>query len=139
MIAMALSCGPRILIADNDPEFRLYLKTLLIRRGYYVMSAATADDAIDASRRFRPQIIVVDMAMPQRAGAEFDDGADVIAQLQAGALAREVHCFLMTGYDPDDVQERLALLQVSPEIWRKPIDGSKFLERLEQLRGGPPL
>jgi len=126
--------GTRILIADNDPDFRLYLKTLLIRRGYYVMSAATADDAIDASRRFWPQIIVVDMAMPQRAGAEFDDGADVIAQLQAGALSREVHCFLMTGYDPEDVQERLAQLRVSPEIWHKPVDGSKFLERLEELR-----
>jgi signal transduction histidine kinase/CheY-like chemotaxis protein len=128
--------GLRALIVDNDPEFRLYLKTLMTKRGYYVLAAASADDAIDAARRFRPQIVIADMALPERPGAVFEDGADVIAQLQLGSLSREVHCFLVTGYDPADLQERLASLQVSPEVWRKPIDGGKFLERLEQLRRG---
>jgi signal transduction histidine kinase len=126
--------GIRALIVDNDPEFRLYLKTLLAKHGYYVLCAATADDAIDAARRFRPQLVITDMALPERPGAEFDSGADVIAELQSGALAREVHCLLVTGYDPADMQERLASLQHPPEIWRKPIDGAKLLERLALLR-----
>ena len=61
------------------------------------------------------------------------DGADLIAQLQTGALIREIYCFMVTGYDPADVRERLALLQITPEIWQKPLDGEKFLLRLEEV------
>ena len=126
--------GVRVLVVDNDPEFRLYLKTLLAKHGYYVLGAATADDAVDAARRFRPQFVTVDMALPQRPGAEFGDGADLVSQLQTGALTRELYCFVVTGYDPAEAQERLAALHVTPEIWQKPIDGEKFVGRLDQVR-----
>ncbi len=126
--------GVRILLVDDDPEFRLYLKTLLVRHGYYVLGAATADDAVDATRRFRPQFMVVDLALPQRSGAELGDGKDVIAEVQTGALTRELYCFVVTGYDPEEVLQRLAPLQVTPEIWQKPIDGGQFVKRLEEIR-----
>jgi signal transduction histidine kinase len=125
--------GVRVLIVDNDPDFRRYLKVLLTKHGFYVLGAATADDGLDAARRFRPQILMVDMALPQRPGAELGDGADLVAQLQTGALVREVYCFMLTGYEPDDVRERLALLQITPEIWRKPVDGEKLLSRLAEV------
>jgi signal transduction histidine kinase/CheY-like chemotaxis protein len=134
LVAAGDESGVRILVVDNDPEFRLYLKTLLVKHGYYVLGAATADDGVDATRRFRPQFLVVDLALPQRPGAELGDGRDVIAQVQTGALTRELYCFVVTGYDPGEVQERLALLQVTPEIWQKPIDGERFIERLEEVR-----
>jgi len=134
LVAAGNEGGLRVLVVDNDPEFRLYLKTLLAKHGYYVLGAATADDALDASRRFRPQFVTVDMALPQRPGAELGDGADLVLQLQTGALTRELHCFVVTGYDPAEVQERLAALPVAPEIWQKPVDGNKFVERLDQIR-----
>ena len=92
--------GVRVLVVDNDPEFRHYFKTLLTKHGYYVLTAATADDALDAARRFRPQVVIVDLALPQRPGAELGDGADLVAQLQTGALIREIYCFMVTGYEP---------------------------------------
>jgi signal transduction histidine kinase/ActR/RegA family two-component response regulator len=133
LVAIGNEHGVRALIVDNDPEFRRYLKTALVKHGYYVLAAATADDAVDAARRFRPQVLVVDFALPRRPGAELGDGADVVAQLQTGALVRGVHCFMITGYDPEQVRERLALLQITPEILQKPIDAGKFLARLDQL------
>jgi len=131
--------GVRVLIVDNDPEFRYYLKTLLVKHGYYVLGAATADDAVDAARRFRPQILVVDLALPQRPGANLGDGADVIAHLQTGALIGEHYCFMATGYDPAHVRERLGLLQITPEILQKPLDGGKLLERLERALQRAPV
>jgi DNA-binding response OmpR family regulator len=128
--------GVRVLVVDNDPEFRHYFKTLLTKHGYYVLAAATADDAVDASRRFRPQVVIVDLALPQRPGAELGDGADLVAQLQTGTLIREIYCFMVTGYEPADVRERLSLLQVTPEIWQKPLDGEKFLKRLDAILSG---
>jgi signal transduction histidine kinase/ActR/RegA family two-component response regulator len=133
LVASGNENGPRILVVDNDADFRHYLKSLLIKHGYYVLTAAAADDALDASCRFRPQIVVVDLALPQRPGAELGDGADLVAQLQTGALVREVYCFMVTGYEPAEVRERLVLLQVTPEIWQKPLDGDKFLKRLDEV------
>lgn len=134
LVAAGDEHGARVLVVDNDPEFRLFLKTLLTKQGYYVLGAATADDALDAARRFRPRFLIVDMALPQRPGAELGDGADLVAKLQTGALTRELHCLVVTGYDPTEVHERLALLQITPEVWQKPIDGPRFVERLEQIR-----
>jgi DNA-binding response OmpR family regulator len=133
LVAAGDESGVRVLVVDNDPEFRHYFKTLLTKHGYYVLSAATADDALDATRRFRPQVVIVDLALPQRPGAELGDGADLVAQLQTGALIREIYCFMVTGYEPADVHERLALLQITPEIWQKPLDGERFLARLEEI------
>ena len=41
----------KILVVDNDPEFRHYLKTLLSKHGYYVLTTSTADDGLDALDR----------------------------------------------------------------------------------------
>ena len=136
LVAAGDESGVRVLVVDNDPEFRHYFKTLLTKHGYYVLTAATADDAVDAARRFRPQMVIVDLALPQRPGAELGDGADLVAQLQTGTLIREIYCFMVTGYEPADVRERLALLQVTPEIWQKPLDGEKFLKRLDEVLSG---
>ena len=133
LVAAGNEAGARVLVVDNDPEFRHYFKTLLTKHGCYVLTAATADDALDAARRFRPQVVVVDLALPQRPGSELGDGADLIAHLQAGALVREIYCFVVTGYEPTEVRERLSLLQVTPEIWLKPLDGERFLARLEEV------
>ncbi len=133
LVAVGDESGVRALVVDNDAEFRHYFKTLLIKRGYYVLAAATADDALDAARRFRPQIVIVDLALPQRPGAELGDGADLVGQLQTGALIREIFCFMITGYDPAEVRERLVHLQVTPEIWQKPLDGEKFVARLDEI------
>jgi CheY-like chemotaxis protein/anti-sigma regulatory factor (Ser/Thr protein kinase) len=131
--------GIRVLVVDNDAEFRHYLKTLLTKHGYYVLAAATADDALDAARRFSPKFVIVDLALPQHPGAELGDGADLVAQLQTGALIRDIYCFMVTGYEPADVRERLTHLQVTPEIWIKPLEGAQFLARLEEILGASKL
>ena len=140
LLAAGNENGDRVLVVDNDPEFRHYFKTFLTKNGYYVLTAATADDGFDAAQRFRPQVLIVDLALPQRPGAELGDGADLVAQLQTSALVREIYCFMVTGYEPADVRDRLSLLQVTPEIWQKPLDGERFMARLEEvLRGRKPV
>ena len=128
--------GARVLVVDNDADFRRFLKTLLTKHGYYVLTAATADDALDGARRFHPRVVIVDLALPQRPGAELGDGADLVAQIQLGSMIREIYCFVVTGYEPADVRERLALLRITPEIWQKPLDAGQFLPRLEAVLAG---
>ena len=135
LLATGTETGARVLVVDNDADFRQVMSALLTRHGYYVLTAATADDGLDAVRRFHPQIVMVDLALPQRPGAELGDGADLVAQLQTGALVGDIYCFMVTGYEMAEARERLALLQVTPEIWQKPLDFDKFFKRLETIVG----
>jgi signal transduction histidine kinase/FixJ family two-component response regulator len=139
LLATGPENGARILIVDNDADFRNIFKALLTRHGYYVLTAGTADDALDAARRFRPQVVIADLALPQQPGAELGDGADLVAQLQTGALIGEMYCIIVTGYELADVRERFSLLQITPEIWQKPLDAQKFLKRIESIVTGSGL
>jgi two-component system, NarL family, nitrate/nitrite response regulator NarL len=62
----------RILIADDHPIFRDGLRRLLeAEQGFKVVAeACDGVEAVDFVRRFRPEILLLDLAMPRRPGIE---------------------------------------------------------------------
>ena len=69
---------PRILIVDNNSKFARNARLLLDRSGKYV--ACTVIDprrALEIARSFKPDLVLVDLIMPQA------DGIEVAAQLEA--------------------------------------------------------
>ena len=58
----------RILIVDDDDEFREVLRQQLIRAGYLVFDARDAGSALQIARTARPDVIVVDLLMPELDG-----------------------------------------------------------------------
>ena len=63
--------GRRALILDDEADARALLKQLLGDCGMDVIVAATADEAIAAIRRDRPDVLVSDIGMPIVDGYEF--------------------------------------------------------------------
>ena len=57
-----------ILLVDDDPNQRDMYKRRLERRGYVVRLASGADAAAEALRARRPDLVVLDIAMPERDG-----------------------------------------------------------------------
>ncbi|MGB1561524.1 MAG: ATP-binding protein [Sinimarinibacterium flocculans] len=57
--------APRIqvLVVDDEEAIRVGMKTLLEEMGFEVQVAASTDAAIDASRRFRPSIVLADFRL----------------------------------------------------------------------------
>jgi CheY-like chemotaxis protein len=69
---------PRILIVDNNSQFARSARLLLDQSGKYV--ACTVIDprrALETGRSFKPDLVLVDLIMPQ------EDGIEVAAQLEA--------------------------------------------------------
>jgi DNA-binding response OmpR family regulator len=69
---------PRILIVDNSSQFARSARLLLDQTGKYV--ACTVIDprrALETGRSFKPDLVLVDLIMPQA------DGIEVAAQLEA--------------------------------------------------------
>lgn len=69
--------GANILIVEDEPEIRRFLRSALVTEGYKVVESATARrGAIDASTH-KPDLAIIDLGLP-----DFD-GIDVIRQIRA--------------------------------------------------------
>jgi AmiR/NasT family two-component response regulator len=61
----------RILIADDDPELRFCLRGQLANLGHVVIASATdGREAVRLARQHRPDLIVMDIKMPNMDGLE---------------------------------------------------------------------
>jgi two-component system, chemotaxis family, chemotaxis protein CheY len=62
-----------ILVVDDDPAIRVFVKLALEDAGYDVVVAIDGLDALEATRRHEPRLILLDMRMPRMNGWEFAD------------------------------------------------------------------
>lgn len=61
---------PTVLIVDDDRGLRELYKSELSLEGYEVMAAATGKEAVDILKDSRPDVIVMDIRMPEMDGIE---------------------------------------------------------------------
>lgn len=60
----------RVLIADDDSTVRRVCKTLLEFLGHTVAEAVNGNEALKAMPRFEPDVVLLDMIMPEKDGVE---------------------------------------------------------------------
>jgi two-component system, OmpR family, KDP operon response regulator KdpE len=58
----------RILVVDDQPKIRRFMRTVLVGDGYEVDEAKTGELALEKTRDFRPDLIVLDINMPGMGG-----------------------------------------------------------------------
>jgi CheY-like chemotaxis protein len=61
----------KILIVDDESDTRVYLNTLLTENGYQTRQAADGEEALQAVREFAPDLITLDIIMPNQTGVKF--------------------------------------------------------------------
>jgi two-component system KDP operon response regulator KdpE len=61
---------PRILVVDDEPQIRKFLRLGLEGHGYAVLEAATAAAAQAAAVAAQPELVVLDLGLPDREGFE---------------------------------------------------------------------
>ena len=112
---------------------------LELAAGCRVLTAADGRQAIDVTRRLRPDVIVMDLAMPVM------DGVTAIRALKADPDTREIPIVVLTAFQPRDDAALHALEAGCAEVLTKPVD-VKLLERYlryhcprPQARMEPPL
>src|SRR5436853_1209175 len=82
---------PRILIVDNNSKFARSARLLLDQSGNYIAcSVIDPRRALESARSFKPDLVVVDLIMPQ------EDGPEVAAQLEADWALHGVPIVFMT-------------------------------------------
>ncbi len=61
----------KVLVVDDEPHVRKYLKTILQDAGYEAVSASDGHKGLKAARREKPNLIVLDLVMPRQTGTDF--------------------------------------------------------------------
>ena len=61
---------PSVLIIDDDDQFRKLIKRFLEKDGYEVLEASNGIEGIDMYKRFKADLIVTDIIMPEQEGIE---------------------------------------------------------------------
>lgn len=113
----------RILVVDDDPGILKAVRTNLAGHGYAVETAATGAEAMDRHASFRPDLIVLDLSLPDCDGLDIIKtvrvtGATPILVLSVRGAERDKVAALDLGADdyltkPFGVDELLARVRVA--------------------------
>jgi two-component system KDP operon response regulator KdpE len=60
----------KVLVVDDEPEIRRVLKTGLGYQGFDVLAVATGEEALEEVRRWRPDVVLLDLGLPGLDGFE---------------------------------------------------------------------
>lgn len=115
-----------ILIADDKPAGRDLLRTVLESSGYKVLQAADGREAIGEARVHRPDLIILDLHMPDI------DGFGVIRQLRGEAEFASTPIVALTASAMQGDRER-ALEAGFTGYLTKPIRLSDLRSEVERL------
>ncbi|MDR7274978.1 response regulator transcription factor [Catenuloplanes atrovinosus] len=113
-----------LLVVDDEPTVRELLAATLRFAGFTVSSAATAAEALDAARREPPDLVLLDVMLPDL------DGFEVLRRLRVGG-ARVPVLFLTARDTPADKVRGLTL--GGDDYVTKPFDLQELLARIRAV------
>ena len=120
----------KILIVDDEVSFTRLLKLNLEAGGAYrVRTENQAPHALSAAKEFRPDLILLDVMMPEM------DGGDVAAAIQADPELKHVPIvFLTAAIRKDEVYNRGGVVGGLPYL-AKPVDAQAVIACLRKHLG----
>jgi DNA-binding response OmpR family regulator len=119
-----------IVIADDEPNILISLEFLLKREGFEVTLARDGQEALDAVRRVKPDLALLDVMMPKLSGL------DVCQQLRADDSLAGLRIVMLTAKGRDtDVAKGLAL--GADAYLTKPFATKALVQQLREILGRP--
>ena len=112
-----------ILVADDDPDLRDILRSVLEPSGFSVIEASDGSLALQAVRKQPPDLVILDYMMPGMTGPEF------CAQVKQDTLLRHVPIIMLTG--KSEVQDKVHGITAGADDYLvKPFEPQELLARV---------
>jgi two-component system cell cycle response regulator DivK len=119
---------PLILLVEDNDTIRHAFCILLEETGYRIAQAATGRDALLAARERRPDLILMDLGLPDTSGLE------VTRQLKADRGTSAIPVVALTGRALE-ADEQACLDAGCSGYLSKPIDTAQLLRRIPEFIG----
>ncbi|MBD2742800.1 adenylate/guanylate cyclase domain-containing protein [Coleofasciculus sp. FACHB-1120] len=114
---------PRILLVDDEPNNLLLLEELLHSQGYETLIASSGIEALEVVKDFQPDLILLDVMMPDMGGFE------VCRRLREDAELRTVPVIFLTALDDEESHMR-GLEMLGDDYITKPIKTTFLLKKI---------
>ena len=118
----------KILVIDDEQGIRHLLDTLLRRKGYDVVLADGGQKGLELFRRERPDVVVLDLKMPEM------DGVTVLQQIRSVDLNQPV--IILTGAGTPEREQQVRALGVT-EFVEKEFSLHRLGDALKRLLKTP--
>lgn len=79
-----------IMVVDDNPDIITIVKTILEGKGYTVLSASSGIELLDMLKNQKPDLIILDIMMPEM------DGLEVLSRLKAVTETAAIPVILLT-------------------------------------------
>ncbi len=126
---------PTLLVVDDESDLLAELKPLLERSGYAVETAADGIQALEATRRMQPDLIILDVLMSQM------DGREVLRRLRRADNWTPVILLTQIG---TPAERAMTLQEGADDYLNKPFNPMELVARIQAVlrrtqRGNLPL
>ena len=118
----------RILVIEDNEMNRDMLSRRLVRRGYHVILATDGRQGISAARLEAPDLILMDMSLPEM------DGWEAARHLKTDATTRRIPVIALTAHAMVSDRKR-ALDAGCDEYETKPIEFARLLAKIQAMLG----
>ena len=118
--------GKNVLIIDDCEDNLLLMRMLLELTGYKVISACNGEDGIQKANQAVPDLIILDLMMPDLSGLE------VIKRLKANCDLPHIPTMLLTANTGLQRSEAIA----ADELFYKPFDLDCLMSKVSSLLSG---
>ena len=116
---------PRVLVVDDEPDMRRFLKSQLAQR-FKVLEAANGQEGLDKARQYAPDAVLLDMMMPEK------DGLQVLAELRADKKTHALPVVLLTARADEETKIK-ALGAGADDFLTKPFSVTELHLKVQNL------
>jgi CheY-like chemotaxis protein len=120
-----VSMSKKILVVDDEPDVLTFLTALLKDAGYEVLTAKDGIEALQVAKQEKPDLISLDLAMPNNTGTEF------YRKMQKDKQIAQTPVIIVSG-----LAGRHLAVRKPVAVFDKPIDRDLFLEAVRDAIGG---
>lgn len=112
------------LIVDDDSQIRSYIRSVLMGQNHEVVEASNGVDAITVFLRTKPDIIFLDINMPDK------DGMSVLEEILQ--MSNSAHIVMVSG-DSTFENVKKSMESGAKGFIAKPFTGQKFIDAVESV------
>lgn len=103
-----------ILIIDDDPATTRLLEVLLTREGYNILTENLSDNAMQATKNYQPDLIILDLMMPGT------DGFEICQTMKNDPELANIPVLMFTSANQADIRKQALAVGINEYI-TKPI------------------
>ncbi len=123
---MANKQSPKVMVVDDDPDILELLKYNLKKEGYDVETAEDGVKAVSIAKKFNPDLILLDIMMPQQ------DGVETCRQIREIPELSDAHITFLTAR-AEEYSEVAAFEAGADDYITKPIKPRALMSRISAL------